>query len=169
MSSVSTKAERIMASASSDISSGSAFVDTFVKRNLSSRSFPREYLYIRSVSKTVSQFISRNSLSFKLDDKTVEKVRTFRDENMKSSSCGTGLTLTAATEIIFLELNWQRGLMNQAIDRCHRIGQTKPVGITKIVCEDSLDQWVMRSENGKKKMQTLLLAALRKLSNESKS
>lgn len=82
-------------------------------------------------------------------------------------SCGTGLTLTAATEIIFLELNWQRGLMNQAIDRCHRIGQTKPVGITKIVCEDSLDQWVMRSENGKKKMQTLLLAASRKLSNKS--
>jgi len=72
-----------MASASSDISSGSALVDTFVKRRSSSRS-PREYFRIRSVSKTASQFISRNLLSFKLDDETVEEVETFRDDSMKN-------------------------------------------------------------------------------------
>jgi len=79
-------------------------------------------------------------------------------------SCGTGLTLTAATEVIFVELNWTKGLMAQACDRVHRIGQTRPVTITKLVCEGSLDEWILRSANGKKKMQTLLLAASRKQS-----
>ena len=79
-------------------------------------------------------------------------------------AAGVGLTLTAATEIIFLEMNWQKGLMLQAIDRAHRIGQTQPVTITKLVCEGSLDEWIMRSADGKKKMQSLLLAESRKQS-----
>jgi len=77
-------------------------------------------------------------------------------------AAGVGLTLTAATEIIFLESNWQKGLMDQAVDRAHRIGQTQPVTVTKVICEKSLDEWIMRSANGKKKMQTLLLKASRK-------
>lgn len=79
-------------------------------------------------------------------------------------AAGVGLTLTAASEVIFLESNWQKGLMEQAIDRAHRIGQTQPVTVTKIVCEGSLDEWIMRSASGKQKMQTLLLAASRKQS-----
>ena len=79
-------------------------------------------------------------------------------------AAGVGLTLTAASEIIFLEMNWQRGLMDQAIDRAHRIGQTQPVTVTKIICEASLDEWIMRSADGKKKMQSLLLKESRKFS-----
>ena len=79
-------------------------------------------------------------------------------------AAGVGLTLTAATEVIFLEMNWQRGLMDQAIDRAHRIGQTKPVTVTKLVCQGSLDEWMIRSSKGKKKMQTLLLQESRKYS-----
>ena len=79
-------------------------------------------------------------------------------------AAGVGLTLTAASEVIFLESNWQKGLMDQAIDRAHRIGQTQTVTITKVICEGSLDEWIVRSASGKKKMQTLLLAASRKQS-----
>lgn len=77
-------------------------------------------------------------------------------------AAGVGLTLTAASEVVFLEMNWQKGLMDQAIDRAHRIGQMKPVTVYKIVCEGSLDEWIMRSASGKQKMQTMLLAASRK-------
>ncbi len=58
----------------------------------------------------------------------------------------------------------EKGLMDQAIDRAHRIGQTQTVTVTKVICEGSLDEWIMRSASGKKKMQTLLLAASRKQS-----
>jgi SWI/SNF-related matrix-associated actin-dependent regulator 1 of chromatin subfamily A len=98
-------------------------------------------------------------------------VHSFQSGNVDILCCtipaaGVGLTLTAATEVIFLEINWQRGLMQQSIDRAHRIGQTQPVTVTKIVCEGSLDDWIVRSANGKKKMQTLLLHASRQLSTD---
>ena len=94
-------------------------------------------------------------------------VHDFQNEKYEMLCCtipaaGVGLTLTAATEVLFLELNWQKGLMDQAVDRTHRIGQNKPVTVTKLVCEGSLDEWIMRSASGKKKMQTLLLQASRK-------
>ena len=82
-------------------------------------------------------------------------------------AAGVGLTLTAASEVLFLEMNWQKGLMDQAIDRAHRIGQRQPVTITKLICENSLDEWIMRSAEGKKKMQTLLLQASRKFSTSA--
>jgi len=82
------------------------------------------------------------------------------------AAAGVGLTLTQATEVIFLEITWERGLIAQAIDRTHRIGQTSPVTVTKFLLEGSLDEWILRSEQSKKKMQTLLLQAARKLSNK---
>ena len=99
-------------------------------------------------------------------------VHDFQAEKFEILCCtipaaGVGLTLTAASEVLFLEMNWQKGLMDQAIDRAHRIGQRQPVTITKLICENSLDEWIMRSAEGKKKMQTLLLQASRKFSTSA--
>jgi len=52
---------------------------------------------------------------------------------------GVGLTLTAASHVIFAELDWVPGNVTQAEDRCHRIGQTEPVLVQHIVLEGSLD------------------------------
>jgi hypothetical protein len=45
---------------------------------------------------------------------------------------GIGLTLTAATEVVFIDEDWNPQVDLQAEGRCHRIGQTKPVTIYKL-------------------------------------
>jgi SWI/SNF-related matrix-associated actin-dependent regulator 1 of chromatin subfamily A len=55
-------------------------------------------------------------------------------------AAGVGLTLTAASTVIFLELDWTPGNISQAEDRCHRIGQKDCVTVQHIVLAGSLDE-----------------------------
>lgn len=54
-------------------------------------------------------------------------------------AAGVGLTLTAASTVIFAELDWVPGVIAQSEDRCHRIGQKDCVVVYHIVLQDSLD------------------------------
>lgn len=54
-------------------------------------------------------------------------------------AAGVGLTLTAASTVIFAELDWVPGIISQSEDRCHRIGQKDCVVVYHIVLQDSLD------------------------------
>ena len=51
-------------------------------------------------------------------------------------AAGVGLTLTAASDVLFIEQGWTPADMEQAVDRCHRIGQT-----------DSVTGWLMLTQN----------------------
>jgi len=53
-----------------------------------------------------------------------------------------GLTLTAASTVLFAELDWVPGNMTQAEDRAHRIGQLSSVNIVHVVLDGSLDQQI---------------------------
>ena len=53
---------------------------------------------------------------------------------------GTGLTLTAGTVEIFLDEPWNMGTKNQAIDRCHRIGQHNNVTIYTLLAKNTIDE-----------------------------
>lgn len=52
---------------------------------------------------------------------------------------GVGITLTAASHVIFAELDWVPGNVTQAEDRCHRIGQHDSVNVEHLVLDGSLD------------------------------
>lgn len=54
-------------------------------------------------------------------------------------AAGVGLTLTAASHGIFVELDWVPGIVTQAEDRMHRIGQQDSVLIQHLVLSGSLD------------------------------
>lgn len=55
---------------------------------------------------------------------------------------GVGLNLTAATQLIALDEEWNPGKREQAFDRIHRIGQTEPVTIHIIRNQKTVDDWL---------------------------
>jgi SWI/SNF-related matrix-associated actin-dependent regulator 1 of chromatin subfamily A len=57
------------------------------------------------------------------------------------TAAGTGLTLTASAHVIILETPWTPGDLDQAEDRCHRIGQVQSLLIDLLAVEGTLDEW----------------------------
>jgi len=55
---------------------------------------------------------------------------------------GTGLNLTAATQVVFNDLDWVPANHWQAEDRAYRIGQTRTVNVTYCVARDTIDDFV---------------------------
>ena len=55
---------------------------------------------------------------------------------LSMTAAGVGLTLTAASTVLFGELHWTPGVLAQAEDRVHRLGQAKISQIMYCVCQD---------------------------------
>lgn len=53
---------------------------------------------------------------------------------------GTGLTLTAANTVIFLDEPWNKAIKDQAEDRAHRIGTTENINIITLIAKDTIDE-----------------------------
>jgi hypothetical protein len=63
--------------------------------------------------------------------------------NIKAA--GVGLTLTAASHVVFVEASWSPADIQQAADRCHRIGQKDNVTVDLLTISESIDSLVLHS------------------------
>lgn len=59
-------------------------------------------------------------------------------------AAGVGIDLTAASYVIIVEPSWVPGENEQAIDRCHRIGQTRGVQTDYLVFDNTIDSRILK-------------------------
>ncbi len=88
------------------------------------------------------------------DKQRHETVRQFKAGELKGLACtiaaaGLGLTLTNAAHAIFVDSSWVPADNLQAEDRLCRIGQTRGVVITRIMCDHELDHLITGTLNKK--------------------
>ncbi|MCW3106811.1 MAG: box helicase [Segetibacter sp.] len=80
-------------------------------------------------------------------DESVEKVFLL---SLKAGNAG--LNLTAADYVFLFDPWWNTAVQQQAIDRTHRIGQTKNVFAYKMICKNTIEEKIMQLQNRKKKL-----------------
>lgn len=70
---------------------------------------------------------------------------------------GTGLNLTAADYVIHMDPWWNPAVEDQASDRAHRIGQTRPVTIYRLVTKSTIEEKIVELHNKKRDLADSLL------------
>ncbi len=63
---------------------------------------------------------------------------------------GFGLNLTAASYVVLFDPWWNPAVENQAIDRTHRIGQTRPVNAYRLLIKDSIEEKIRQLQRTKR-------------------
>lgn len=69
---------------------------------------------------------------------------------------GVGLNLTRANHVYMLDPWWNPAVEEQAIDRVHRIGQTRAVTVRRCVMADSVEGRILRLQEKKRCLQGAL-------------
>ncbi|MBN2145115.1 MAG: DEAD/DEAH box helicase [Candidatus Aureabacteria bacterium] len=119
--------------------------------------------------KIVRRAFNERSISWNyLDGDTKDRERVIRDFCGKDGPCvflislktgGLGLNLTAADYVFLLDPWWNPSVENQAIDRCHRIGQENSVMVYRFITKDSIEEKVSALQKEKQQLSNALITA----------
>lgn len=100
----------------------------------------------------------------KLDERR-SMIETFNDENsnmiiflLSTRAGGLGINLTAADTCILYDSDWNPQMDLQAMDRCHRIGQTRPVHVYRLATSHSVEGRIIKKAFGKLKLEHVVIS-----------
>ncbi|MEH0985149.1 DEAD/DEAH box helicase [Micromonospora sp. CPCC 205556] len=93
-----------------------------------------------------------------------ELVRRFTDGQapvflLSLRAAGTGLNLTRADHVVHYDRWWNPAVEDQATDRAHRIGQTRPVQVHRLIAEGTVEDRVAALLAGKRELAAAVLDA----------
>ncbi|XP_048238060.1 lymphocyte-specific helicase-like [Haliotis rufescens] len=92
-----------------------------------------------------------------------EQIKTFNEDPnvflflVSTRAGGLGINLTAADTVIIYDSDWNPQCDLQAQDRCHRIGQTRPVLVYRFVTANTIDQRIVERAAAKRKLEKLII------------
>ena len=69
-----------------------------------------------------------------------------------TKSAGIGIDLFASSNVAFIELPWTPGDIDQASDRCHRIGQSKKVTVYFLLAHETIEEKISKILDTKRKV-----------------
>ncbi|XP_071733157.1 helicase-like transcription factor CHR28 [Rutidosis leptorrhynchoides] len=95
------------------------------------------------------------SMSLASRDKAVKEFNTDPEVIvmlMSLKAGNLGLNMVAASHVILLDLWWNPTTEDQAIDRAHRIGQTRPVTVSRLTIKDTVEDRILSLQEEKRKM-----------------
>ncbi|CAO1633958.1 unnamed protein product [Sympodiomycopsis kandeliae] len=70
---------------------------------------------------------------------------------------GLGINLTAADTVIFFDSDWNPSNDQQAMDRAHRLGQTKQVTVYRLITRGTIDERIIKMARNKKEVQDMVV------------
>lgn len=107
-----------------------------------------------------------------LDGKTnnrAERVKNFQENDniqvflISLKAGGVGFNLTAADYVFILDPWWNPAAESQAIDRTHRIGQTKKVFAYKLIAKDTVEEKILALQEKKKALARAIISSEKSL------
>jgi SNF2 family DNA or RNA helicase len=118
--------------------------------------------------KIIREYLDSKNITYQyLDGSTSAKHRQQRIEAFQSGkgdlflislkAGGLGLNLTAADYVLHMDPWWNPAIEDQASDRAHRIGQTRPVTIYRLVCKNSIEEKIVKLHEEKRDLAGSLL------------
>ncbi|KAK5452418.1 putative ATPase [Exophiala xenobiotica] len=85
------------------------------------------------------------------------KDRTFNLFLLSTRAGGQGINLTAADTVILFDSDWNPQQDLQAMDRAHRIGQTKPVIVYRLATRGTVEETLLFKADAKRKLEKLII------------
>ncbi|MBC8160890.1 MAG: DEAD/DEAH box helicase [Roseiflexaceae bacterium] len=119
---------------------------TIVREALDARGVPYAYLdgQTKNRQEQVDRFQNDDALPFFL---------------ISLKAGGVGLNLTATDYVIHIDPWWNPAAEQQATDRTHRIGQDKPVFVTKLISRDTVEEKILQLQQRKRDLVDQIISA----------